>query len=113
MLSLTVIVCETDEVLLQTSVNVHVRVMTNELAHEPAAMLSVPSAVISPEQLSVAVKAIMAGTSAAHATVTASGAVGATGAILSLTVIVWDTDVVLLQESVNVQVRVITYELTH
>ena len=110
-LSLTVMVCAVDDVFPHASANVHVRVITYELAHEPATVESTPSTVITSPQLSVAESETIAGTSAVQATVTFSGAVGATGATLSLIVMVCDIETELLQASVNVQVRVVTNEL--
>src|SRR5690606_6461897 len=63
-------------------------------------------ATISPAQLSVAVKSIASGNSVIHCAVISAGAAGATGAVVSATVMVCDTDDVLLQASVKVQVRV-------
>jgi hypothetical protein len=111
--SFTVMVCDTDDVFPQASVNVHVRVTTYEPAHSPCVIESTPSTVISAPQLSVAVSEIIAGTSVAQTTVTFSGAAGATGATVSLTVIVCETVDAFEQASVNVHVRVIVYELAH
>src|SRR5690606_41625589 len=81
-LSFTLMVCETDEAFPHASVKVQVRTITNELAHSPGVMASTPWATTSPEQLSVAVSEIVAGTSEAQATETAAGASGATGAVM-------------------------------
>jgi predicted metallopeptidase len=104
--SFTLIVCDTDDVFPQASAKVHVRVMTNELAHCPATVESTPVTVIESLQLSVAVNETIAGTSSAQDTVTSAGAVGATGATVSFTLIVCDTDEVFPQASAKVQVRV-------
>ncbi len=61
--------------------------------------------VMSPSQLSVAVRSTSAGTSVAHSKVRSVGAVGATGAVVSATVIVWLTLEVFPHKSVKVQVR--------
>src|SRR5690606_26539019 len=61
-------------------------------------------------QLSVAVKEIVAGTSSAQATVIASGAAGATGAVKSCTVKVPEVVAVLPQASVAVKITVIAVE---
>ncbi|MCF6130648.1 hypothetical protein L1S35_13285, partial [Flavobacterium sp. AS60] len=74
-------------------------------------VVSTPCTVISPVQLSVAVSETIAGTSVAQATVIAAGASGATGATSSTTLIVCDTDEVLLHASVNVHVLVTVNEL--
>ena len=61
--------------------------------------------------MSVAVSEVLAGTSAAQATVIVAGACGATGAIVSFTLIVCDTEDELPQASLKVQVLVTTKEL--
>jgi hypothetical protein len=109
--SFTLIVCDTDEAFPQASVKVQVLTITKELAHDPGVVTSTPSAVICAPQLSVAVKVTLAGTSEAHATVTVAGAVGATGATVSFTLIVCDTEELFPQTSVKVQVLTITKEL--
>jgi hypothetical protein len=96
--------------LLQASTNVQVRVTTNELAQEPGVTVSTPSTVIVPAQLSVAVSEVIAGTSEAHTTVTASGAVGATGFVVSCTLKVADVDEWFPQASVAVKVTVTAAE---
>ena len=64
--------------------NVQVLVTTNELGQLPEVVASTPWAVISPEQLSLAVSEIIAGTSLAQATVTVDGnASTKLGAVLS------------------------------
>jgi len=110
MLSLIVMVCDTDDELLQASVNVHVRVTTNEFAHEPCVTTSTPSAVIVPEQLSVAVNETLAGTSAAQEAVTAAGAAGATGLVVSCTLNVAEVVEAFPQASVAVKITVTAAE---
>jgi hypothetical protein len=78
--SSTVIVCDIDEVLLQASVKVQVLVTVNELGQLPGVVVSTPSTVICPAQLSFAVSEVIAGTSVAQVTVMFAGASGATGA---------------------------------
>ena len=109
-LSLTFIVCDTDDALPQASVKVHVLVITNALAHEPATKLSVVTPVITSPQLSLAVSTIAGGTFAAQATVIEAGDWGAVGAILSFTFIVWNTEALFPHVSVNVHVLIITKE---
>jgi hypothetical protein len=58
--------------------------------------------VIAPEQLSVAVNEVIAGTSAAQSKFIVAGASVATGAMLSFTLIVCETEDVLLHASVKV-----------
>ncbi len=72
---------------------------------------SSPSTVISPPQLSTAVNHIDGGTSPVQETVMSTGAAGKAGAIVSFTFMVCDTDEVLPQASVNVQVLVTINEL--
>jgi hypothetical protein len=72
--SFTVIVCDTDDVLLHASVNVQVLVTVNEFGQLPAAIESTPNTVIAPLQLSFAVSEIIAGTSLAQATFRVAGA---------------------------------------
>src|SRR5690606_41123620 len=98
-------VCDTEEVLLQASVKVHVRVMMT-LQASALFTASTPVTVISPPQLSVAVKLPAAGTSVIHSSVTSAGEARSTGAVVSVMVMVGDTEEVLLQASVKVQVRV-------
>ena len=88
--STTVIVCVTLLLLPQSSVNVQVRVMISGSSAQPAPSLSAstPSMVISPEQLSMAISSIGAGTSARQATVVSAGGFGAMGASSSSTVTV-------------------------
>src|SRR5918994_854988 len=103
-LSVTVIVWVAVAVLLQLSVAVQVRVMVPQ----PSTTLftSGKLTVIVGSQLSVAVTLAAVGT-AAQSTVTLAGTPAKTGAVLSVTVIVWVAVAVLLQLSVAVQVRVI------
>ena len=62
---------------------------------------------MAPEQLSFAVRLIIAGTSPPQASVISAGAAGATGGTLSFTVMFCDTLDVLPQASVKVQVLII------
>ena len=105
--SLIVIVCDTEEVFPQASAKVHVRTIVNELAQVPGVTTSTPATVIDPLQLSVAVSETMAGTSAPQEAVMSAGATGTTGATVSLTLIVCETDDVFPQTSVNVHVLTI------
>ena len=86
--SSTSISCEITDVLPQASVKVQVLVITYEFGQSPGATLSTPKAVIEPEQLSIAVKDIGAGTSELQKTSNFTGGDGGTGAMLSSTVIV-------------------------
>ena len=70
-----------------SSANVHVLTTTNELSHVPGVTSSTGLTVISPIQLSTAVKSVAAGTSASHSTNMSAGASGATGAVSSVIVI--------------------------
>ena len=72
----------------QTSVKVHVRKIVKLFAQPLVVVTSTGLTVIDPSQLSVVARVTAVGTSAAHCTVTAAGAAGATGAISSFTVIV-------------------------
>ena len=63
--SLTVMFCDTEALLPQASVNVHVRVI-RMLQGSASSTVSTPVAVMSPAQLSVAVRSPGAGTSAEH-----------------------------------------------
>ena len=108
--SITLIVCEVEDELLQASVNVQVLVTTNELGHSPWAILSIPSTVISPLQLSVAVSEIIGGTSVAQSTVWFEGAIGAIGAVLSCTLKVADVDEKFPQASFAVKITVTAAE---
>jgi len=103
-------VCETEDELLQASTNVHVRDTKSRFAQVPAAIVSTPSTVIVPAQLSVAVNEIIAGNAAEHDTVTAAGAVGATGFVVSCTVNVAEVEAWLPQASVAVKITVTAAE---
>ncbi|ESU25280.1 hypothetical protein FLJC2902T_30880 [Flavobacterium limnosediminis JC2902] len=81
-------VCDMDDVFLQSSVNVQVLVITNELGQSPCTIESTLSTEIFPEQLSTAVNETGAGTSDEHDRFKFAGASGRTGAIWSDTVIV-------------------------
>ena len=105
--SVTVIVWVQVPALLQLSVAVHVRVMTDASAQVPAATLSLAETAGAPSQLSVAaaLPVLTGAVEASHATVTLAGQV-MTGAVASTTVIVWPQLLLLPQSSVAVQVRV-------
>src|SRR5690606_26430741 len=83
MLSLTEMFCETADWFPHASTNVQVRTMVYDPAQAPGVVTSTPSTVMSSEQLSVAVNWMFAGISAAQVAVTAAGACGATGAVVS------------------------------
>jgi hypothetical protein len=108
--SSTLMVCDIDVEFAQASVNVHVRVTVNVFAQSPGVTVSTPSTVMAPRQLSVAVREIIAGTSAAHVTLAVAGASGATGAVTSLIVNVPDVVAVFPQASVAVKVTVTAAE---
>ena len=110
MLSLTLMFCETEVVFPHASVKVQVRTMVNEFGQLPGVVVSTPSATIAPEQLSAAVRVMVAGTSEAQATVTAAGAEGATGAVTSCTVKVAEVVAVFPQASVAVKTTVMAAE---
>ncbi len=110
-LSFTIIFCDTVELLPQASVNVQVRTIEYELAQLPGVTTSFGTPVILPPQLSVAESTAAVGTNEAQVTVIFAGAAGATGGMLSFTVMVCEAVELLPQASVNVQVRTIEYEL--
>jgi len=107
--SVTVIVWVQVPALLQLSVAVHVRVMTDALAQVPAATLSLAETAGAPSQLSVAaaLPVLTGAVEASHVTVTLAGQV-MTGAVASTTRIVWPQLLLLPQASFAVQVRVMT-----
>src|SRR5512137_2462995 len=84
--------------------------MTNLLAQLPGMVWSLWVMTVVPSQLSVATTAasLGAGTALAHWTVTSAGMPVMTGAVLSLTVMVWIWLLLLPQTSVAVKVRLMT-----
>ena len=70
-------------------------------------MFAVGETVISPSQLSTAVRSTGGGTSDEHCKFKSAGGAGGTGAVSSRTIIIWLTALVLPQASVKVQVRTI------
>ena len=108
--SFTVIVCKTELVLEQASVNVQVRTIVNEFTQLPGVTVSTPATVIVPAQLSVAVSEIIAGTSEAQVALTFAGAAGATGAVESWTVNVAEVVDALPHASVAVKITVTAVE---
>ena len=64
------------------------RTIVNRFTQLPGVITSEGEAVIAPSQLSVAVKSIGAGTSVAHCAFTFAGGTGATGGVVSSTLIV-------------------------
>ncbi len=106
--SSTVIVCDTLLSLPHSSTNVHVLTVTNEFGQSPGVVSSTALTVISPSQLSNAVKSTDAGISASHSTNTSAGASGATGAVSSLIVIVATISDSFPQSSVAVKVTSVT-----
>ena len=89
---------------------VHVLTIVNEFGQDPGVVTSTPATVIGVEQLSVAVREIMAGTSEAHDTLAVAGAEGTTGAVVSFTVKVPVVVAVFPQASVAVKVTVTAAE---
>ena len=108
--SLILIVCETEAAFPQASVNVQVRKIVNEFGHDPGVITSIPAEVILPEQRSVAVREIIAGTFSAQETVMLAGACGTTGAVVSTTVKVAVVVTQLPQTSVAVKITVTDVE---
>src|SRR5436309_1996590 len=84
--------------------------MTNLLAQVPGVVWSLWVMTGAPPQLSVATTAVSsaAGTTPAHWTVTSAGMLVMTGALVSLTVMVWMRLLLLPQASVAVYVRLMT-----
>ena len=85
--SLNVIVCVNSVELLQSSVNVQVKVMVILQGLLPSVIIT-GDTVRSPEQLSEAVKSMLVGKSLVHSSTISSGAAGAIGAVVSSTIIV-------------------------
>ena len=67
----------------QASVNVQVLTIVYAFGQDPGVKSSTGLTVISPSQLSIAVKSTAAGASASHCATTSAGAAGATGASVS------------------------------
>ena len=100
-------VCEAVETFPHASVAVQVLVTAYEPAQVPGAVVSAEVKVNADPQASVAVATANSGV-CPQPIVDGAGNSAITGASVSLTVIVCDTDEVLLQASVKVQVLVIT-----
>ena len=102
--SLMVMVCESETSLPQESVQVHVRTMVR--GHVPLSV-SLKTGVMSPSQLSLHVTAAGVGTSASHSSCASSGTPDSTGSVVSLMVMVCESETSLPQVSVQVHVRTI------
>ena len=78
----------TEEAFPQASAKLHVLTIIKLFGQSPGVITPVGSTITSPSQLSIAVKLTGAGTFATQETVISAGASGASGAVVSFTVMV-------------------------